>query len=139
MTGSCEIEVFFDECAPPISCVTVEELDRVLDQLEARADPTRPPLAVAIVAYEHEVDLGLGTDPTFLCIQVPPRDGECYVAVGDLTAGEARAFYGAGQDSYWAPKHLVPAAAARDAVRHFILCQARSKLLRWESWDGRAA
>jgi hypothetical protein len=41
-------------------------------------------------------------------------------------------FYGAGDDSYWAPKNLIPLAAARDAVRYFVEHQRRSPALRWQ-------
>ena len=136
MPDTYDIAVHFDEDKPPIRCTSIDELDAVLDELGARADPTRGARAVAIVVFEHEIDTGLGADPTFLCLQMAPRDGEYYVAVGDRTDGEPRAFYGAGQDSYWNPRNLIAAADARSAIRYFIRHQARSRSLRWEDWTG---
>jgi hypothetical protein len=133
-----QIAVHFDEGRPPIVCRSVLEVDATLDRLHRDADPTCP-LAVAIKVFGHEIDLGLGADPTFLCLQIQPCDGEYYIAVGEQTEGDPRVFYGAGQDSYWHPKNLVPMKAARSAVRFFIEQQQRSPDLRWQDWEGRDA
>ncbi len=95
-----EINVYYDENEPPISCRSVNEVDTTLDKLHGEADLTKDPLAVAIKVFGHEIDTGLGTDRTFVCVQIDPCDGEHNVAVGEQTAGETRMFYGAGQDSY---------------------------------------
>ncbi len=124
-----EIDVFFADGKPPIKCRSLQEVDAALDKLHREADPTKCPLAVAIKAFGHEVAVGLGTDPTFVCLQIEPCDGEYYLAVGEQTGGEARMFYGAGQDSYWYPKNLIPLAVARSAVRYFIEHQRRSPLV----------
>jgi Immunity protein Imm1 len=131
-----EIDVYYDERKPPIRCHSVTEVDAALDKLHREADPTRDPLAVAIKVFGHEIDTGLGTDPTFLCLQIEPCDGEYYLAVGDQTDGKTRMFYGAGQDSYWKPINLIPLEAARSAVRYFIEHQKRSPSLRWHDWNG---
>jgi hypothetical protein len=132
-----EIDVFFDERKPPIRCGSLEEVDAALDKLHREADPTKCPLAFAIKVFGHEIDAGLGTDPTFLCFQIEPCDGEYYLAVGEQTEGEPRMFYGAGQDSYWHPKNLIPLETARSAVRYFIENQRRSPSVRWQDWNGR--
>jgi hypothetical protein len=132
-----EINVYYDECKPPIRCRSLQEVDTTLDRLHREADPTKDPLAVAIKVFGHEIDTGLGTDPTFLCLQIEPCDGECYLAVGEQTAGETRTFYGAGQDSYWHPKNLIPLEVARSAVRYFIQHQQRDPSVRWQDWNGR--
>lgn len=132
-----EIDVYFDERKPPIKCRSLEEVDATLGKLHLEADPKKVPLAVAIKVFGHEIDTGLGTDPTFLCLQIEPCDGEYYLAVGEQMEGETRTFYGAGQDSYWQPKNLIPLEEARSAVRHFIEHQERSPSTRWQDWDGR--
>src|SRR5262245_16622071 len=103
-----EIDVFFDERKPPIKCFSLQDVDAALDKLHREADPTRCPLAVAISVFGHAVCTGLGTDSTFLCLNIAPCDGEYYLAVGEQWEGETRMFCGAGQDSYWQPKNLIP-------------------------------
>jgi hypothetical protein len=132
-----EIDVYYDESKPPIRCRSLQEVDATLDKLHREADPTKDPLAVAIKVFGHEIDTGLGTDPTFLCLQIEPCDGEYYLAVGEQTEGETRMFYGAGQDSYWQPKNLIPTEEARSAVRYFIEHQQRAPAVGWQDCDGR--
>ena len=131
------LDVYFDERNPPIRCGSLEEVDAALDKLHREHDPSQSPLAVAIKVFGHEIDMGLGADPTFLCLQMEPCDGEYYLAVGQEIDGEPRMFYGAGQDSYWRPKYLIPLEAARSAARYFIEHQRRSPQVRWEDWNGR--
>jgi hypothetical protein len=126
-------DLYFDERQPPITCGSVQELDAALDRLHGEADPDYP-LAVAIKVFGHEIDMGLGTDPTFLCIQIDPCDGEYYLAVGDKPNGQMRTFCGAGQESYWQAKNLIPLAEARAAARYFVENQSRSPSVRWQNW-----
>ncbi len=134
-----EVLVYYDEREPPIRCSSLQEVDAALDRLHRDVDPTKCPLAVAIKVFGHEIDIGLGADPTFLCLQIEPCDGEYYLPVGNDTEGESRMFYGAGQDSYWDPRSLIPLEMARSAARYFIEHQRRSPLVRWQDWEGRHA
>lgn len=137
MPAPTEIAVYYDDRQPPVTCRSVAEVDAVLDRLHREVDPQKCPLAVAIKVFGHEIDMGLGADPTFLCLQVEPCDGEYYLAVGQESEGDLRMFFGAGQDSYWHPKNLIPLEDARFAARYFIEHQARSPSVRWQDWDGR--
>jgi hypothetical protein len=132
-----EIDVYYRDQQPPIKCCSITELDAVLDKLHREADPTTHPLAVAIQLFGHQITMGLGTNPTFLVVAMAPCDGEYYVAVGDQTEGETLMFYGAGQDSYWPPKNMIPLDAARSAARYFVEHQKRSPSLRWQDWSDR--
>jgi Immunity protein Imm1 len=132
-----QIDVYYDESKPPIRCSSLEEVDTALGKLHREADPTEYPLSVAIKVFGHEIDMGLGTDLTFLCLQIEPCDGEYYLAVGDQIDGETRMFYGAGQDSYWEPKNLIPFELDRLAARYFIQYQRRCPFVRWQDWKGR--
>ena len=79
-----------------------------------------------------EIYTGLGSAETFLMVGTEPYD-EWYTAVGDENAqGPDKMFYGIGQDTYWAPKHLIPLAVAREAIRHYVEHQQRSPSLNWE-------
>jgi len=132
-----EIDVYYDDSKRPVRCASLADVDAALDKLHREAYATRRPLAVAIKLFGHEIDTGVGADPTFLCLQIAPCDGEYYVAVGEQTVGEPTMFYGAGQDSYWEPKNMIPAEVSRSAVRYFIEHQKRSPRVRWQDWDGR--
>lgn len=129
-----QFDVYFDDDKPPIQCASLQELDSVLDGLHRQANS---PLAVAIKFPGYEIDMGLGADPTFLCLQVGPCDGEYYFSVGEETNGDTKMFYGAGQDSYWRPKRLIPLVEARQAVRHFVEHRSRSCAICWQDWNGR--
>jgi immunity protein Imm1 of predicted polymorphic toxin system len=131
------IDIYYADSKPPIRCSSLEEVDAALDKLHHEADPTKCPLTVAIKVFGHEIDMGLGTNRTFIHLQIEPCDGEYYLAVGDEIDGETRRFYGAGQDSYWEPKNLIPLEHARSAVRYFIQHQLRSPEIRWQDWKGR--
>ena len=132
-----EIDVYYDERRPPIKCRSLAEVDDALDKLHREAAPAKDPLAIAIKVFGHEIDTGLGTDPTFLCLQIEPCDGEHYLAVGEQTEGESRMFYGAGQDNYWHVENLIPLQDARAAIRYFIEHQQRSPSVRWQDWYNR--
>ena len=130
-----QIDVYFDEAKPPIVCHSIADVDAALDKLHRETDPTKDPLAIAIKVFGHEIDIGLGSEDTFLCVQIDPCDGEYYLAVGDRTGDETRRFYGAGQDSYWHAKNLIPLASARAALRYFIEHQERIPSVRWQDWN----
>jgi hypothetical protein len=133
------ILVHFEQGVPPINCDSVVELDRVLDhmhtaELERQAvDDNHCPLSVHISIPGYEVALGLGAAMTFLTVCSDPFDDYLYVAVGDEKAeGDDTMFYGYSQDSYWAPRHLIPIATARDAIRYFMETKERTPALKWD-------
>lgn len=138
MTQPDAIDVYYDERKPPIRCLSIQEVDATLDKLHNEADSAGNALAIAIKVLGHEIDTGVGKDPTFLCLQIEPCDGEYYLAVGEeLTEGKTQTFFGAGQDSFWQPKNLIPLKTAREAVRFFIEYQMRSPAVHWQDWEGR--
>jgi hypothetical protein len=133
------IFVHFDQGTPPIQCHTVDEMDTVLDRLHATAldrksaDNYNCPLSVSIAIPGYDISTGLGSDEVFMAVCTDPFDDFLYVAVGDESAkGDEKMFYGFHQDTYWARKHLIPMATARDAIRYFVEHQQRSPALKWE-------
>ena len=132
-----EVIVHCGDVRPSIHSGSLAELDAVLDRLHHEFTGHAPPLAVSVQVFEDMIDFGLGTDSTFLCIQIAPCDGEYYLAVGADVLGEARMFYGSGQDSYWAPRNLIAMEAAREAVRHYAVHQERLASIPWEDWNGK--
>lgn len=132
-----QIDVYFDDSKPAIRCLSIDELKVTLEKLHRGVDPSKDPLALVIKVFGHEIDTGVGADPTFLCLQIDPCDGEYYLAVGNQTEGESRMFYGAGQDSYWPPMNMIPLKAARAAIQYFVEHQKRDPSVRWQAWNGR--
>jgi len=132
-----KIAIYFDEAQPPIVRDSLDQVEAELDRLHQRACTQTIPLAAAIKVFGHEIDFGLGTVLTFLCLQIDPCDGEYYLAVGTQEEGECQMFYGAGQDSYWEPKNLIPIEDARMAIRYFIEHRRRHPSLRWQDGYGR--
>lgn len=131
-----EVEVYFDEQSPPIFCHSLKEVDATLDKLHREADPSADPRAIAIKVFGHEFGIGLGTERVFIHLQIDPCDGEYYLPIGERTEGETQRFYGAGQDSYWEQKNLIPVEAARAAALYFIEHQELDPSVRWQYWDG---
>jgi hypothetical protein len=81
----------------------------------------------------HEINLGLGSEDSFVMIGTEPFDDWYYAASGKEDDGEEKEFYGFNQDTYWPANRLVHIDAARDAVRFFVSQQQqRSPLLRWD-------
>lgn len=133
-----EILVSFAQGEPSIRCESVAEMDATLDRLHAEAldrqatDENSCPLQVSISFTGYEMYTGLGSAESFVMLGNEPYD-EWYVAVGDAKAeGDEKVFYGDAQDTYWAPRNLIPIAVARDAVRYFVEHQQRSPALKWE-------
>jgi hypothetical protein len=108
-------------------------MEAVLDRLHTEK-LTSPgcPLAVSISIPDHEIYIGLGSFDSFVMVGAEPYD-DWYVALGDEKAnGDSKMFYGSGQDSYWAPKNLIPVAVAREAVRYYVEHHQRIPTLRWQ-------
>jgi Immunity protein Imm1 len=125
--------------APPIQCCSVGEMEAVLDRLHAEelghkaADQEHIPLQVTIAFTGHEIYTGLGSAESFLMVGAEPYE-EWYTAVSDAKAqGLSKMFYGDAQDTYWAPKHLIPMFVVREAIRYFVEHRQLSPSLTWES------
>lgn len=130
-----QIDIYYDEAKPPLACHSIEDVDDAINKLHNSHDPSRDPLAIAIKVLGHEIDTGLGCNETFLFVQIDPCDGEYYIAVGDRTDDEVRMFYGAGQDSYWHAKNLIPLESAKAALRYFLEHQKICPAVRWQDWN----
>ncbi len=138
MTEPKHIELYFAEAQPPILCGSLCELDMQLDRLHEECDPASP-ICAEIRVGGFAIDVGLGIDPTFICIQVEPFDGEYYQSVGDPAAEGCVDFYGCGNHTPIDLRTLVPASAIRDAVRLFIANRTLLGSFKWEDWAGETA
>lgn len=94
------------------------------------------PTSVVIPVGGHEIDLGVGIDPTFISVQIAPCDGEYYVSAGDASADGYGEFFGAGEYMAFDRKHFVPWPLIRIAVREFVEYRRLSDSIRWVDWSG---
>lgn len=101
-----------------------------LAELSAGTQPC--PLQVTISFSGHEINLGLGSDETFVMIGTEPFDDWYYASSGKEAGREEKMFFGACQDSYWPARWLIPSVTAREAVRYFVEQQERSPNLKWD-------
>ncbi len=129
----------FAQSEPPIVCGSPITLDAALDRLHAQqADGlakgiARCPLAVMVAFSRHNVNLGLGSDESFVMIGTEPYDLWYYAKSRKEDRGEEdKMFYGVSQDSYWPASRLIPIADARDAVRYFLEHQQLSPAVKWD-------
>jgi hypothetical protein len=134
MPVSDEIGIYFAEDTPPIRCTSLGEMEAILRGLHGNCHPEKP-ICVVIEVPHYQINLGLGTDPTFVMIHVEPYDGEYYITVGDPEAGGDVGFHGCGN---WTPfdcRSFIPFNDALAVVREFVRDQQRSARVRWENWN----
>ena len=133
-----EILIHVEQGHQPIRCGSLAEMDAALDRLHAeRVEDLNKrvwdcPLQVMISFLHHEINLGLGSEVSFVMIGSDPFDDWYYAASGKEDDGEEKEFYGFNQDSYWPANRLVDIDDAREAVRFFVSQQERSPLLSWD-------
>jgi hypothetical protein len=138
MTIPSEILVHFAQGEAPIRCGSLAEMDSVLDRLHAErkeqvnSGVKECPLQVMISFLGHEINLGLGSEDSFVMIGTDPFDDWYYAASGKEADGEDKEFYGFNQDTYWPANWLVPINVAREAVHYFVCHQQRSPLVGWD-------
>ncbi len=137
MPAPSNILVHFEQGEPPIHCDSIAALDAVLDRLHAAEldrlakDADQCPLQVSIEFDQYAVMTGLGSALTFVTVGT---EDDWYYALGDSDAEEPKEmFCGPNQDTYWAPRNLIPLAVARDAIRYFMEHQRPSPTLEWEN------
>jgi hypothetical protein len=102
----------------------VDELDRVLDEVDREGRASRMPQDVQLTRSSGEGSLGIvvGSDRSLLN-HVPASGGPPYrSSLGDEREDRVFTFWVAGDhhsESAW--QHTIPAAQARAAARHFLL------------------
>jgi Immunity protein Imm1 len=90
------------------------------------------PLQVMISFFDHEINLGLGSEDSFVMIGTQPFDNWYYAASGKEDDGKKKEFYGFNQDTYWPTIYLIPIDIAREAVRYFVNHQERHPQSKWD-------
>lgn len=111
----------------------MEELTEVLRRLHD-CDPEMP-ICVSVAIPHYQIHIGLGSDPTFLIVDVEPFDGEYYISVGETEAVGYKDFYGCGNHTPFDTRNFIPFEPALAAVCEFVADQKRSVNIAWENWD----
>lgn len=115
---------------------TVEELDALLDRLARDARAADRPQDVQLTAHGGAGTLGIvfGHDRSFLN-HIPANGDPPYLtSLGEQDAQRPFTFYVAGDhhsESAW--RNTVPAHAARQAAREFLLTGALDPRVRWHT------
>jgi hypothetical protein len=93
-------------------------MDAALDRLHAeKLSSPGCPLAVAISIPGREAYTGLGSSDSFVMLGTEPYDVWYYALSGEEAEDPQKKFFGANDDCYWGPRHLIPIGIAREAVR----------------------
>jgi hypothetical protein len=114
---------------------SADELDALLDRIEADARASGRPQNVEIVLEGEAGRLAVvvGHERSFLSHIPWHLDPPYAISVGDEDEDRAFTFYVAGDhhsEVHW--RHTIPAEAAREAVRVFLLHGALDERVRWE-------
>ena len=77
-----QIDLYWDDQGPQVTCRSVRQVERVLQNWHRECDPEHPICAVVQIPG-YAICVGLGSDPTFVQVHVEPCDGEYYTSSGD--------------------------------------------------------
>ena len=114
-----------------IQVATVEELDALLDRVDAEARVgQRPVLALVGLGGTRYLTVGLGDDDVGLTYN-DSSDWRSWSSLGDLTGDDEVGFWMGNQPTYVRRRELVPIDLARQAVRELYDTGERSQLVRW--------
>jgi hypothetical protein len=117
---------------PGIEINNGTELEAWLDKLTDRCTHESP-RTVRLCVHGYEVEIGLGSEESFVHIDhesgMPPH----FTTLGDAQAEGEVVFYVLGDRQGRTPRHnLIPIALARRVVREFFDTGQRSLSVEWE-------
>jgi len=130
------LELTYQDGQPAIALHSWEQVEAELRQLH-RETPPDYPICVVVSIPGYEIILGLGTDPTFVMVNVEPFDGELYTLLGDPEAADWTDYYGIGRHTPFPNNSLIPFEEALTATREFVCEQQRCARIRWQDWSGK--
>ncbi len=119
---------------PEISARSMEEADRLLDQL---AESHRgAPIVVELVAESgRSATIGVGAACTAVYLESSGDRPSRYSACGDGSSRGAVVFHYGGHWTEIGPGYLVPMDVGREAVRQWLANETLTPLVRWQA-DG---
>jgi hypothetical protein len=110
---------------------TVEELDELLDRVDAEAHAyQRPVLALVGLGGTRYLTVGLGADYVGLTYN-DFSEWQSWSSLGDLTGDYETGFWLGNQPTYVRRRELIPIAVARQAVREMYGTGERAGLVGW--------
>ncbi len=113
-----DILIFYESRQPPVSCREAAELDSALQQI---ASETHQKLVANISAPQVCVHIGVGIDPTFVCVcGHHEEDDEYWISVGDESAKGLVELVSLGGTYTVGRCNLVPTETALLAVRELM-------------------
>jgi hypothetical protein len=122
----------YAEGEAPAGVSTVEQVDRWLDRLSISTPPAHPSI-VTLHVHGLEVGVGIGLPESFVHVESESGEPPYFVTVGDGAADGVVAFYLHGwHHTEISRRHLIPAARAREVVRHVFETGQRSPSVEWE-------
>lgn len=121
----------WSEAEQPARILNGEQLEQLLDELSASADPDAP-TAVVLNAFNCDVHILLGLTESFVYVELTGQF-RSYITIGDQNALGYFAFYLLSQHhTEFERRHLIPIAKARQVVREFYDTGHRSLNVQWE-------
>ena len=117
---------------PEVAIGTVEELDRLLDQLQQENIPSPVLVTVELQSSGDSLSIGLGRKESVLNFVSGSGNPPYWSSVGEHEEDEAVGFNFMGELSEIPLRHLIPLDLARQAVRDFVRTGKLSQIVKWE-------
>jgi hypothetical protein len=116
---------------PAAEIETGEQLDELLDQLQAKC-PSDLPTAAVLRVHDCETSILIGLQESFVYIDDIGKK-RYYITVGDVSSGGVVTFYLLGQHhTEFERRHLIPLATARRVAREFFDSGRLPSGVKWE-------
>jgi hypothetical protein len=117
---------------PEVVFGTVEELDRLLDQLQQENIPSPVLVTLELPSSGDSLSIGLGRAESVLNFVSGSGNPPYWSSVGEHEEDEAVGFNFMGELSEIPLRHLIPLDLARQAVRDFVRTGKLSQKVKWE-------
>lgn len=117
---------------PELVIGTVEELDRLLDQLQREHTSSPVLVTVELPSTGDSLSIGLGRAESVLNFVSGSGNPPYWSSFGEHEENEAVGFNFMGELSEIPLRHLIPLDLARQAVRDFVRTGKLSSNVKWE-------
>lgn len=127
-----KIRVHWSEGESAIDVSDVDELERILDDLDSQFSAEGPTI-VFVEAHGCQVSLGLGYEESFVHFEQVSGDPPYFITVGNDSAEGVETFYLFGVHHTEIPRrNLVRAVEAREVLRECIRTAVWPRHVKWE-------
>lgn len=115
------------------TAATVEQVDRVLDELDVRYRERDPQLVtVEVGASRASLAIGVGRERSVLNFVAGSKDPPYFTSIGHVDVDEPITFRFNGALSEFPMRNSVPYKVAREAMRYFCATGELSSAISWE-------